>query len=54
MLSLIRGTDLFATPVELSYKGQRAFKTVLGGICSIVLIVVVALSFAINVWKLMT
>ena len=52
MLNFIRGRDLFATPVQISYKGSRAFRTVLGGICSILFIAVVAIFFVVDVHKL--
>ena len=52
MFNWIRKQDLFATPVNLSYKGGRAFRTVLGGICSIIFIAAVATLFTVNIWNL--
>ena len=34
----IRDRDLFAIPVQLTYKGQSGFNTLLGGSCSILMI----------------
>ena len=36
----IRSKDLFAAPVQLTYKGQRSFNTAVGGVCSILFILV--------------
>ena len=44
--SAIKGQDLFGVPVQLTYKGQTAFNTVLGGCLSILLAVVFAVYFA--------
>lgn len=37
VLEVIRGFDLFAVPVQLNYKGQKAFNTAVGGCCSLIL-----------------
>ena len=34
----VRGLDFFAVPVSLTYKGKKKFSTMVGGICSLVLI----------------
>ncbi len=33
----VREQDLFGVPVSLTYKNQKAFNTLLGGFCSLVL-----------------
>ena len=43
ILNKVRGRDLFAVPVSLTYKGKRRFNTLCGGCCSIFLL----LSFTI-------
>ena len=52
MFNFIRGQDLFATPVQISYKGSRAFRTILGGMCSILFIAVVTIFFVVDVHEL--
>ena len=44
----IRGWDYFAVPVNLSYKGQKAFKTVGGGCCTFMFIVGFVVFFALG------
>ena len=49
MSNCIRSSDFFAIPVQLTYKGDREFNTLLGGFCSLFLLVVVASGLAYNV-----
>ena len=46
----VRGKDLFAVPVQLNYKGQRKFNTLLGGCCSIFLLVGILVAFSFNLY----
>ena len=46
VINSIRGLDFFAVPVQLTYKGQKSFNTLLGGCCSL-LIILVFLTYAI-------
>ena len=39
---LVQDCDRFAVPVELSYKGKRAFSTRLGGCVSLLLILAIS------------
>ena len=39
ILNWVRGIDIFAVPVLLTYKGQKAFNTLLGGFFTLFLIV---------------
>ena len=39
LLNLIRDFDLFAVPVSLTYKGKKRFNTLLGGLCSLLLLI---------------
>ena len=47
-----RRQDLFAIPVQLTYKGHKAFNTMVGGCFSIFLILVFLTIIAIDVEKL--
>ena len=38
---LIKGQDLFGAPVQLTYKGQKAFNTIFGGCVSIILVLTI-------------
>ena len=44
----MREQDFFATPVQLTYKGEREFNTAFGGCCTILLFLSVAISLAIS------
>ena len=50
MKEWVREQDLFAVPVQLTYKNQKAFNTMCGGFCSLVLYLtfVTILVFIIN------
>ena len=39
LLNLIRDFDLFAVPVSLTYKGKKRINTLLGGLCSLLLLI---------------
>ena len=39
LANFVRRSDLFAIPVQLTYKGQRKFDTFLGGCCTILLVI---------------
>ena len=41
-MNAVRGLDLFAIPVSLTYKGKRFFDTLLGGFVSLILILVLS------------
>ena len=50
----IRNQDLFAAPVYLTYKGERAFNTAFGGCCSILFVlyaIAMVATGAISLWK---
>lgn len=38
ILNKVRKADIFAVPVRLTYKGEKSFNTIVGGCCSILLI----------------
>ena len=44
----VRDNDVFAIPVRMSYKGNRQFNTILGGICTILFGLAVGSVFLIN------
>ena len=44
LLEAIKQRDFFAIPVQLTYKGQRKFNTLLGGCCSIILVIGILVS----------
>ena len=46
--NMIRGTDLFGVPVQLTYKGQTAFNTICGGCISILLVISLATYFSLE------
>lgn len=48
ILQTIRDKDIFAVPVQLSYKGQKAFNTVAGGCISIITILAFMAVFVIT------
>ena len=43
----VKQKDLFATPVQLTYKGERAFSSFYGGCCSILFVLVAVAIFAL-------
>ena len=45
---LIKRQDLFAIPVQLNYKGRHSFTTLIGGCCSILLVL---LSIALFIYS---
>ena len=45
--SYIKEKDIFAIPVQLTYKGQRKFNTMVGGCCTILLFLMIVISFPI-------
>ena len=51
-LNLVRELDMFAMPVSLTYKGKRQFSTLLGGFCSLFLILVFMAYSAVTMHKL--
>ena len=42
----VRMQDMFAVPVQVTYRGKRAFNTVLGGFLSIIIILGLVIYFA--------
>ena len=42
----VKRQDLFAVPVQLTYKGERGFTTFCGGCCSIMFVLIVMSLFA--------
>ena len=46
--NFIREQDLFAAPVQLTYKGQRSFNTAFGGVCSILFILASVVVFGLG------
>ena len=49
MLRFIKNRDMFATTVQLTYKGQKKFSTLLGGTCTILFVLALLVLFP---WKL--
>ena len=47
LTNCIKERDIFAIPVQLTYKGQRKFNTVCGGCCTIILYLAIFISFTI-------
>ena len=47
----IRRSDLFAIPVQLTYKGSKAFNTMVGGCFSIALILAFMSIFAVDIHR---
>ena len=45
----VRRRDLFAIPVQLTYKGQRKFHTLLGGFCTVILTIAAVVSLPIMI-----
>ena len=45
--NLIKKSDLFCVPVQLTYRGEREFKTITGGCCSILFLLAVVTIFAV-------
>ena len=52
--TLVKDQDLFGIPVQLTYKGERAFNTVFGGCVSIVIIVSFTALFCVQLHRLYT
>ena len=52
MLNFVRDMDLFAVQVSLTYKGMKQFNTLLGGCCSLLLILVLATYSAVTLHDL--
>ena len=46
----VRSQDKFAIPVKLTYKGQRQFTTLLGGCCTILMLLIICSMFGYNSW----
>ena len=44
----VKRQDLFAIPVQLTYKGERAFSSFTGGCCSILFVLIAVAIFAHN------
>ena len=47
VLKFVRERDLFAIPVQLTYKGNKEFNTAIGGFCSISLWLAIAIYTAV-------
>ena len=41
----IKGADFFAIPVQLTYKSSRKFNTVVGGCCTLLIILAIFVTF---------
>ena len=54
ILQAVRMLDLFAVPVSLTYKGQKAFNTILGGFCSLLLIIGFGTFITLDLHKVLT
>ena len=52
ILNKVRQLDLFAVPVQLTYKGQKGFNTLLGGFTSLVLIVILLTYSVVTLYTL--
>ena len=46
--NVIRGSDLFGVPVQLTYKGHSAFNTIYGGCISIFLVIGLVTYFSLE------
>ena len=46
--NVVRGTDLFGVPVQLTYKGRTTFNTICGGCLSILLVIGLVVYFALE------
>ena len=44
----VRSQDKFAIDFKLTYKGQRQFTTLMGGVCSIIMFLTILSMFLIN------
>ena len=47
VLNFVREQDIFAIPVQLTYKGDKEFKTAIGGFFSILFYLTVAIYTAV-------
>ena len=47
LTEFLKSQDLFGTPVQLTYKGERGFKSAVGGCCSIMLVLIAIALFTI-------
>ena len=45
IFEFVKGQDLFAVPVQLTYKGERGFSTFCGGCVSIIFVLTVIVLF---------
>ena len=50
----VKGVDFFAIPVQLTYKNQRNFNTVVGGFCTLMIILGILVTFPILLLQDMT
>lgn len=50
-IELVKSQDLFGAPVQLTYKGERAFNTVSGGCCSLLLIMILICAFCVQLYS---
>ena len=48
MGDVVRGSDLFGIPVQLTYKGSSSFNTICGGCVSILLVISLAVYFSFS------
>ena len=54
LLDFVRQQDLFGVPVQLTYKGQRRFKSIIGGCLSIMFVVaalVIFIVYSLNFYR---
>ena len=47
----LKGCDQFGIPVQLTYKGQSSFQTILGGLVSLILVIVFAVGFFVQFYE---
>ena len=52
--STIKSQDMFAVPVQLSYRGAKSFNTVCGGLASIFLVLFLIAYFAFEMHQAYT
>ena len=49
---LIKGKDLFGTPVTLNYRGEATHKSILGGVMTIIAVFLLFISFILGLERL--
>lgn len=54
ILKRIKILDFYAKPITFTYKGNESFRSVLGGIISLVIIVILTVIFGYKIERLMS